>query len=240
MDELTCEMARGNYGYGRWGAPYWFIGPEQGMGAHENNDLNLRVKAWIDLGRQELNDCHEFHRRILDTRWQSKHQSTWRPLILAMMTLLDRPADKSSRLDYQRRRWGALDGETCVIELSGLASPSMKEAKDTLRFLPERIRIISRRMLDHRPKLVVMYGREQKPSWNAIARSFAGSDVPPDDTESSELPRTNILEHESTILVCTPHPSRPISDGVRWLGDEYWIRLGNKLKRLNANTSAKT
>ena|SRR5271165_7330350 len=199
------------------------------MGPHEHNDLSHRVKAWVDLGKRELNDCQEFHRRIHDLTWQSKHQSTWRPLILALMTFLNRPADKHSRLDYQRHRWGALDGETCVIELSGLASPSMKEAKDTRRFLLERTGIISRRMLDHRPKLVVMYGREQRPSWNAIASSFAESEFPPDCTELDQLPRTNILEHESTILVCTPHPSRPIWNGVQWLGDEYWKRLGKML-----------
>ena len=240
MDALTCEMARSNYGYGRWDAPYWFIGPEQGMGAHENEDLNLRVKAWVDLGRKELNDCREFHRCIHEMRWQSKHQSTWRPLILAMMTFLDRPTDKDSRLDYQRRRWGTLDGETCIIELSGLASPSMKDSKDTSRFLPERIETISRRMRDHRPKFVLMYGREQKSSWNAIARSFAGSEFPLDSTGPEELPWTDILTRESTILVCTPHPSRPIRDGVRWLGDEYWIKLGKTLKRSNTNPPATT
>jgi len=47
-DELA--MAHGNYGYGRWEATYWFIGPEQGMGLHEDNDLTLRVQAWLELG----------------------------------------------------------------------------------------------------------------------------------------------------------------------------------------------
>ena len=56
MDEEMCAMARGNYGYGRWEAPYWFIGPEQGMGQHEKTDLTQRVEAWIELGQQELNE----------------------------------------------------------------------------------------------------------------------------------------------------------------------------------------
>jgi hypothetical protein len=59
MDKDTLEMARRNYGYGRWDAPYWFIGPQQGMGRHENSNLRLRVKAWQDLGRvNEWSNAH--------------------------------------------------------------------------------------------------------------------------------------------------------------------------------------
>jgi hypothetical protein len=35
LDKAEEEMARECYGYGRWGAPYWFIGPEQGQGSWE-------------------------------------------------------------------------------------------------------------------------------------------------------------------------------------------------------------
>jgi hypothetical protein len=37
------EMARECYGYGRWAAPYWFIGPEQGQG---HDDLRKRYHVW--------------------------------------------------------------------------------------------------------------------------------------------------------------------------------------------------
>jgi hypothetical protein len=69
MDEGIREMARRCYGYGRWDAPYWFIGPEQGMAPDENNDLKPRVKAWLDLGGQEVSDCREFHKPIGEKRW---------------------------------------------------------------------------------------------------------------------------------------------------------------------------
>lgn len=32
MHDRILEMAKRSFGYGRWEAPYWFIGPEQGMG----------------------------------------------------------------------------------------------------------------------------------------------------------------------------------------------------------------
>ena len=136
-------MARGNYGYGRWEAPYWFIGPEQGMGQHEKNDLRRRVEAWIELGQRELNDCREFHSRIGELRWHFKKpkvdlQSTWRPLMLLMMTLLGREADGEALRNYQRDRWGTINGETCVIELSGLAASTLRKTKTLVRFYKNR------------------------------------------------------------------------------------------------------
>jgi hypothetical protein len=44
-DEPFREMALGCYGYGRWGAPYWFIGPEQGQSRRENDDLRPRLEV---------------------------------------------------------------------------------------------------------------------------------------------------------------------------------------------------
>jgi hypothetical protein len=38
LDNHERNMAEDNFGYGRWDAPYWFIGPEQGMGAGAKKD----------------------------------------------------------------------------------------------------------------------------------------------------------------------------------------------------------
>jgi len=149
---------------------------------------------------------------------------------MMMMTFIDRQADKESLRDYQRDKWGAMDGETCVIDLSGLAAPNAKKAKDTGLFLQERIRQICGRIRDHQPRLVVMYGREQNDYWNAIGRAITVRDFPPDDSAPGKLPKTNVLRHGPTILVCTPHPSRPIKDGTTYLGNAYWTRLGKILR----------
>jgi hypothetical protein len=68
MDEGIREMAGRCYGYGRWDAPYWFIGQEQGMARDEKNNLKPRVEAWLYLGGCELSDCREFHERIGEKR----------------------------------------------------------------------------------------------------------------------------------------------------------------------------
>jgi hypothetical protein len=197
------------------------------------------AEAWLELGSRELNDCREFRRRICEKKWHFNEpvnlQRTWEPLMLLMMTFLGRPVDKNkdSLRNYQRDRSGNLDekaGETCVIELSELAAPSLEESMETGEFLQERIGIICDRIRAHQPKLVVMYGRLPRESWNAIGRAIAGREFPPDGSAPGKLPKTNILSHPPTILVCTPAASRPIQDGTRYLGDEYWTRLGRQLR----------
>ena len=76
-DELC--LAENCYGYGSWGACYWFIGPEQGMG---NETVEERARAFreADLDEDGLCDCREFHLKIDEIRWhipKVKFQSTW-------------------------------------------------------------------------------------------------------------------------------------------------------------------
>ena len=208
------EMARQFYGYGRWDAPYWFIGPEQGQGRDENNDLKRRAEAWLHLGERELCDCREFHERICQRKWHSEKpqlQPTWRPLMLLLMAFLGRSTDRESLRFYQRDRWGMVsEGETCVIELSGLPANSLKEPLDRKTFREERIKVIRQRMQTYRPALVVMYGSSEKKYWEALA----GGAFPPN----------NILEIGSTIMTVTPHP---VSRGR---SDEDWKRLAETLR----------
>ena len=121
MDHATREMARRCYGYGRWDAPYWFIGPEPGMGLDEGNDLKLRVEAWVHLGSQELCDCQAFHQLIGQKQWhrgKPRLQSTWRPLILLLTAFLGNKTDNESLRDY------AIDGADSVEErLVSLSCP---------------------------------------------------------------------------------------------------------------------
>jgi hypothetical protein len=171
--DFELEMARRSYGYGRWDAPYWFIGPEQGKGQGEPSGNSPRVRAWQRLGGTELCDCLDFHAEMPDMSWHCRKpnlQRTWRPLILLLKTFLDQPSDLESLRAYQRDRWGRVkDGETCVIELSGLAVRSSKIPAERDRFREERITIIRQRMLSYKPVLIVMYGLNERPHWEKIA-----------------------------------------------------------------------
>lgn len=71
--------------------------------------------------------------------------------------------------------------------------------------------MIRERIREYKPELVVMYGTRDLPAWEAIA----GQPFPP----------SGILLVEPTVLVATPHP---VSRGMT---NEYWKRLGTKLRQ---------
>jgi hypothetical protein len=222
------KMALGSYGYGNWKAPYWFVGPEQGMTVDE--DINRRVEAWDG---QELSDCRKFHEDIGEMRWHGeppKLQKTWKQLMLFLMTFqgtplnLDNPKDKGRLCAYQRDRWGRFNDETCVIELSGLPAHCHKAGERQRRDLftksefknmrGKRIEIIRTRMLASEPKLVVMYGTKESAHWTTIA-----------EVENRFPPGVR-----PPIFV---FPTHPVSFGG--VSNAYWENLGTRLRHGIAN-----
>jgi hypothetical protein len=219
MDDsiLELEMARRFYGYGRWDAPHWFVGLEEGKGRNELPDNAQRVNAWDQLGRTELCDCLEFHYLIGEKDFHKERpilQHTWRPIILLLKTFLGDRSDKDSFLRaYQRDRWGRVNGGvTCVIEMTGSAAKSLDVPKDRERFQPERIEGIHYRMLKYKPRLMVIYGggRKKREGWEKILGSRFGAD--------------GVMKLESTIVAHTPQPAAHI------LKDTEWEALGRKLR----------
>jgi hypothetical protein len=218
MEDGVHQMALTSYGYGLWNYPYWFIGPEQGQASHEKDDLGMRIEAWCHFGKRELDDCRAFHERIGEKRWHGldgkkpRLQSTWYRLILLLMGFLKRERESENLREYQRDRWGRQhDGETCVIELSGLAARNFKVPRDREIFRSQRIEVIRQRMADHKPSLVVLYGIEQSVRELIVGRSFSLEEIviiPP------------------TILTAIPHPARS-----GWTNERY-VELGKRLGQM--------
>jgi len=102
-------------------------------------------------------------------------------------------------------------GETCVIELSGLAARNFRVPRDRRQFRQERIDVIRRRMFTYRPVLVVMYGKSEKKDYEKIAGCL--------------FPAGNILKLGSTIIAFTSHP---VAYGK---GKAYWAELGERLRQ---------
>jgi hypothetical protein len=201
-------------GYGKWEAPYWFIGPEPGMGPGQPTGNAPLVNAWRNTGKCDLCDCLKFQAAIPDLTWHAAHpplQPTWSKLILLLKTYLNEPSDNDSLRKYQRDRWGRREtGETCVIELSGMAAKSLNEPRDRASFRMERIKHIRQKLLEHKPKFVVMYGLGDQPHYELIAGHPLVRDVP--------------SKRENTVVVLTKHP-------VAFGGKRSdWIELGEKLR----------
>lgn len=207
-----AQMAEHFFGYGRWDAPYWFIGPEAGM-ARAGDSLELRYQSWKKLGCAPVVDCAAHHRGFGFEKWH-RHlpptQATWRQLIRALLVYKGLPTDTEVIREYQRDKWGNSGGETCVIELSGLAAPNMRTPQDRMTFLSKRIARIRETMLVHAPRFVLMYGSGNLLEWERIAGG---------DFDSNGLRRVG-----GTVAAIAFHPV------TRGLGNEYWSNLGRMLR----------
>lgn len=175
--EAFQDMAEKSFGFGSWEVPYWFLGPEQGMSKDES-ELRKRYAAWRDLGSEELDDCLEFHLQIEDSRWHGDKptpQRTWTRLISVLVGYGAKGI--SDRLSYQQKHWGrhpghAINAETCVIELSGIAAHNLGVERDRRSYLESRLEKIDYEMRSKEPALLILYGKTEacRRAWQHLTR----------------------------------------------------------------------
>ena len=133
------------------------------------------------------------------------------------MTFLDKGADTESVRRYQRLEWGRIKGDTCLIELSGLAAHDLGVFRDRERFRQERIEVIRERLRQTAPSLVVLYGTMDRPSWGKIAgRAF---------------PAEDIIISDGTTLAVTAHPNYKRANA-------YWVERGQRLREVALRVGA--
>jgi hypothetical protein len=220
-DDPKAKAAEKWFGYGRWSAPYWFIGKEPG-----GTDEPEQYASWLRLGGGELIDCRQHDRdcasddsKMLWHGSDAKLQPTWRPLIALLLAYQGAPAYDSEEVRrYQSERWGTATGDTAVIELSAVAAPSTSVAETKrLTHLEERIATIRAHIEAARPKFVLFYGGGNdaifgKPyieRWSQIA--------------GVDLTQNQIAIRNGMAYVATPHPT---AHGIK---NDFWIDLGRQL-----------
>jgi hypothetical protein len=143
MDDPKALAARSWFGYGRWDAPYWFVGMEPG-----GTDDHASHEVWMQLGGTELIDCRA---HCLGTNFSKWHggdrpptQPTWRRLIQLLLGYEGRPGDLDAVSVYQRDKWGALKGDTASVEVSALHAASLDILVDRDAYRDQRITILKR------------------------------------------------------------------------------------------------
>ena len=213
------------FGYGRWDAPYWFIGKEPG-----GSDDPEQYASWERLGAPELLDCREHD---LDCaadgkvgQWHGgdrpRLQGTWRPLIAMTLAFEGADAyDEDAVRAYQDARWGTRSGNTAVLELSAIAAPSVAHAEALrLTHLDDRISMLRRRIAEHAPKFVVFYGLGTDPVYNK----------PYLDHWSTIAGRELVVDEPvvvgQTIYVAERHP---VAHGTT---NAHWVELGKRLRSI--------
>jgi hypothetical protein len=229
-------MALRRFGYGSWDAPYWFLGPEEGMDLAE--DPKCRLAARHQLGKTDLTDCRAFHKLIGQEKYFSKDPvpvATWSRLILLLLETLDLPAGDDEIRSYQRDHWGESGGRVCVAELSGLAAPSMAVGKLQLQALftqkeiealrMQRLKAIRQRMHECNPALVVTYTLAEQHDWEVLAGGQFHE-------KRIDGHRFGLRQWKSTIVVLAPHPT-----GTKGLKKDYWPKAALEIGRFSVKCS---
>lgn len=221
-------MAGRWYGHGHWAAPYWFIGPEAGMDKEGGDTLQKRHRVWQEMDEGEVLDCIEYHKKLGITKFhEGAHpptQPTWRKLIRVLLTYKRGLAPSLEDIrQYQKSHWATQNGESCVIELSGIPAPSTRTEQDRTQFQNQRIEVIRKRISEHRDEIefVLLYGKLRKKQWEKIAGGeFTMTTLGARDSEAG------FRRDGSLLIVYTLSPT------TTGLGKDYWEELGFLIREL--------
>jgi hypothetical protein len=228
------EMAKHCFGYGRWDAPFWFIGPEQGM-SDDPGEKVFRLEAWWNGGKWlELDDCIDFHRRLESLRppkrnkrgkiiddWHGETpntQHTWSRLIQFLIGFGAHGV--SNHLEYQKHHWGTHAGLTCVAELSGLAAHNSAVKRERSNFLPDRLIRLSE-ALNGKQEFVLLYGKT--PACETAWRHITHGAVNVGHCSRGEA----VYRKGRTLFVQAQF--HPAGNGQSY---EIWNRFGKEVKSL--------
>jgi hypothetical protein len=185
-NEILEKFMNGFFGYGNWNADIWFVGMEEG-GGNSIDEIRNRMNSWDKRGRRNLEDVYEYHKDIKTGmkffREKPALQNTWNKLIRIFLSIKEAPSDTEDVRNYQSSEWGRLSGETCLIELFPLPSPSASKwfyrDYSTLSFLinrtiykhhlyRDRSEAIRFKIKEHQPSKVIFYGLGYKDFWEGI------------------------------------------------------------------------
>jgi hypothetical protein len=200
------------FGYGRWAAPYWFVGMEPG------GEDDARVyETWNELGAPELLDLKAHSEKCEDMRWLVEHpplQATWKQLIRMALGYEEAPSDTEDVRRYQRDRLGRSDADTLLIELSAVNAPSLSaHVAERESHRAERIATIRRRMEENRPKFVVFYGVGYRGEYEKVVGG-------PFDGDGYRW-------HGTTLCALVRHPAARSSSPASW-----WSAKGGEMRRM--------
>ena len=223
--DVKARAAECWFGYGRWDAPYWFIGMEPG-----GDDGHASYEAWQHLGGYELIDCREHHlwkRDVLgveDPKWTQWHeerrgtktQPTWRRLIQLLLAFKNEPADLEAAYDYQKYRFGRSYGETAVIELGALHAPGLSSEIDRETHREARIQVIRERLREFQPTFVVCYGYRFRAQFSRAVGGDFDDDL--------------FCWQGSTLCVLAPGPT-----SRKGAGAEQWVAKGRQIRDIVGN-----
>lgn len=230
-DGLLEDFTNQHYGYGDFQGDFWFVGMEEG-GGDSFEDIERRLHTWRKRGGLELDDVAEYHKEMGIThlfRERPRIQTTWGGLIRILMAAKGRTPSTDDIRQYQRDFLGRATGETCLLELLPLPSPSTRHwlyaehsqltylaDRDAYRaaFLEQRSTHLRERIRQYRPEVVVFYGYVYQQYW----RDIACVEFLPSAEKDFYIGSSS-----RQVFVVTKHPA---TTGLR---NDYFHRVGSAL-----------
>lgn len=208
--------ARTWFGYGRWDAPFWFVGMEPG-----GVDENATYETWLQLGGKELIDCPKHHLASNCSTWHSGKrpptQATWRRLIQLLLSYKQQETNLDAVRIYQRDKWGTLSGETASLNLSSLHAKNLNTAVDRFSYQEERLSTLKMRLEENSPIFIVFYGKTYAAKYEQII--------------GCKFDESGFAWHKSTLCFLAPHPaglqSYPEANNEIW-----WVQRGENIREL--------
>jgi hypothetical protein len=233
-DQLLNKFVENFYGYGNYNGQFWFIGMEEG-GGNSFLEINKRLNAWRRSGRHALEDVVQYHTEIGLMDWfndKPKLQPTWNKLIRILLSSNGQLPTTEQVRKYQKILLGRRNGDTCLVELLPLPSPSVGlwlytqhsrlpylTNRETYKqcCLPLRIKYLRDRINQYKPKAVVFYGLSYYKYWQIIAEIdfWQGAD------------KIYSGYNGTTFFVMTKHPT---AQGVT---NEYFHQVGRLIAASN-------
>ncbi|HST03829.1 MAG TPA: hypothetical protein VLQ48_03750 [Chloroflexia bacterium] len=233
---LLTEFIDTFYGYGTYSAPFWFVGMEEG-GGHTLEENLRKVTNWHNHGCKELGSFMADSQSGVATRWFCNHppvQSTWGKLIRILLAAQGRQHITADHLrDYQRDHLARSNGDTCLLELLPLPSPTtghwlfdeyaglpQLKTRDAYKEYYGRLRAlhIAQRVQEHGPAVVIFYSFDSwyRQYWELIAGV-------PFVEQSGPQGTFYFASNSRTSFAIVKHP---VSRG---LTNHYWHWVGETL-----------
>ena len=242
MQELIERFMKVFYGYGNLEGDYWFIGMEEGSGPDWEADVLPRFVQWDSRGQSEIEHLRNFHFDIgIRNHWESvggnaiKLQFTWKRLIQTILTAKGVPVTHESIGDYQSQHLGTLDGNSCLLELLPLPSPSVNgfgyvhlaneqypyfasRALYRNYIMDQRISRVREMLAKHQPRHVVLYGKSYVQQWNNLLTNVEWKQI------DGQISHCKYLQSHVWLV---PHPA------ARKIPKDLFVTLGENIRNVD-------
>ena len=205
---LNCDALKkyieNFYGYGNLDSNYWFIGIEEGA-TYTKEQIEEKIHGWVEKGCLEIDDCNghyrlcrqELYKRWLDKSKEVELQTTWKQEIRVFFyatkyqEFFDNGFNENVIANYQKNKFGKLDGDMAIIELLPLPNqnvnkwayddigcevelPYLKSRKKyELHIEKDRIKWFKDKIYQCKPRNVIFVGKH----YQKMAKKIIGSDI---------------------------------------------------------------